>query len=79
MAVVETVPPTVQVRLRVAVLGPVAEGVAVMTTVQLLPLARLLVLQLSVVIEKSPELVPLNVGAKQPVAGELPAFDKVKV
>ena len=48
LAVVETVPPTVQVRLRVAVLEPVAEGVAVTATVQLLPLARLLVPQLSV-------------------------------
>ena len=77
--VVETVPPKAQVLLMVAVLEPVVDGVAVTITVQLFPLARLFVLQLSVVIEKSPELVPLNVGAKQPVAGELPAFDKVKV
>ena len=79
LGVVETVPPTVQVLFKVAVLEPVAEGVAVKITVQLLPLDRLLVPQLSVVIEKSAELAPPNVGAEQPVADEVPVFDKVKV
>ena len=79
LVVVETVPPTVQVLLMVAVREPVVDGVAVKITVQLLPLARLLVPQLSVVIEKSPEFAPPNVGAEHPVADEVPAFDKVKV
>jgi hypothetical protein len=46
--VVEAVPPTVQDRLKVAVLEPVAEGVAFTMTVQLFPLVRLFVPQLSV-------------------------------
>ena len=79
MVVVETVPPTEQVLLMVAVLEPVVDGVAVTVTIQLLPLARLPVPQLSVEIEKSPEFAPPNVGAEQPVAVEVPVFDKVKV
>ena len=79
LEVVDTVPPEVQVLLRVAVLDPDAEGVAFTITVQLFPLTRLLVPQLSVEIEKSPESAPPNVGAEQPVAVAVPLFDKVKV
>src|SRR5690348_8797003 len=76
---VETVPPTVQVRLKVAVLVPADAGLAVITTVQLLALGRSVLPQLSVVIEKSPELAPPNVEAEHRMADDVPVFDKVKV
>jgi hypothetical protein len=78
-AVVETVPPKVQLLLKVAVREPLAVGVELTITVQLLLVARLLVPQLSVWIAKSPELLPPKVGAEHPVAVAVPEFANVKV
>jgi hypothetical protein len=77
-AVVEAVPPKVQVRERVAVFAPAVVGFPRTITVQVaLAPARLFVLQLSVVIEKF--VVSLIVGAEHPVAVAVPAFVSVKV
>jgi hypothetical protein len=80
LAVVVTVPPTVQVLLRVAALAPVVLGAAATSMVQvaLLP-ARVLVPQLSLESVKSPELVPASTGAEQPVAVPVPELVRVKV
>jgi hypothetical protein len=76
--VVETVPPTVQVRDRVAVLAPPEAGFPRTITVQVaLAPARLFVLQLSVVIVKF--VVSLMVGAEQPVAEPVPELVSVNV
>ena len=79
-AVVAGDPPKVQVRLRVAVLEPVAVGLATTSTVQvaLLP-AKFAVPQLSTEMLKSPAFVPLRTGAEQPVAEAPPELVKVNV
>jgi hypothetical protein len=77
-AVVEAVPPNVQVRERVAVFAPAVVGFPRTITVQVaLAPARLFVLQLSVVIEKF--VVSEIAGAEHPVAVAVPEFVSVKV
>lgn len=78
LAVVETVPPTVHVRERVAVFAPVVVGFARATTVQVPPPEAISeVLQLSVTIEKSVVLEML--GAEHPLALAVPEFVRVNV
>jgi hypothetical protein len=79
-AVVEAVPPKVQVRERVAVRAAAEVGCALMTTVQVVELpAKVFVPQLSVVISNSVGFVPPRDGAEHPVAVAVPELVRVNV
>jgi hypothetical protein len=80
LAVVVTVPPSMQVRLRVVVLAPMTVGAALTAMVQVAPpLARSLVPQVSPDNVNSLGLVPASTGAEHPVALALPELVRVKV
>lgn len=77
-AVVVTVPPTLQSRVRCAVLAPIAEGVTRAVMVQLAEAARSAVPHVSPVMVKSAAFVPTKFAAVQPVAEAVPEFVNVK-